>query len=234
MEIPSTQLETTRDTSRGVIVECVKDSGKLCVRVLSPGFKKSYNCQFPRNIRVEGAKYIVDDMAAWASRRAGQTIRMEDVPGQRVVARALGLLPGARRLHETLTHVSREVAEGNREVFAEVAPSFAGFVRAFRSGQPSLDDFFSAFKPGAAHRGGQDILRRAFERYHEAASMPWCKRKAELLHLGNLYVALQEQTRLPRRGHALFSLHGTEPTLFEEPITAAEWLRFTGRVRQRS
>ncbi|MRG93188.1 WGR domain-containing protein [Polyangium spumosum] len=61
-EIPSTQLETTRDTSKGVIVECVKQAGKLRMRVVSPGFKSSYNCQFPRNIRVEGAKYVVDDV----------------------------------------------------------------------------------------------------------------------------------------------------------------------------
>ncbi|WP_211365564.1 WGR domain-containing protein [Polyangium fumosum] len=61
-EIPSTQLETTRDTSKGVIVECVKQAGKLRVRVVSPGFKSSYNCQFPRNIRVEGAKYVVDEV----------------------------------------------------------------------------------------------------------------------------------------------------------------------------
>lgn len=61
-EIPSTQLETTRDSSKGVIVECVKQAGKLRMRVISPGFKKTYNCQFPRNIRVEGAKYVVDEV----------------------------------------------------------------------------------------------------------------------------------------------------------------------------
>ncbi len=61
-EIPSTQLETTRDTSKGVIVECVKQAGKLRMRVVSPGFESTFNCQFPRNIRVEGAKYVVDEV----------------------------------------------------------------------------------------------------------------------------------------------------------------------------
>ena len=61
-EVPSTQLETTRDTSKGVIVECVKQAGKLRMRVTSPGFKKTYNCQFPRNIREEGARYVVDEV----------------------------------------------------------------------------------------------------------------------------------------------------------------------------
>jgi len=61
-EIPSTQLESTRDASRGVILECVKEGAKLRVRVVSPGYNKSFNCQFPRNIRVEGARYIVDEV----------------------------------------------------------------------------------------------------------------------------------------------------------------------------
>lgn len=61
-EIPSTQLETTRDTSKGVIVECIKDGSKVRARVVSPGFKKNYNCQFPRNIREAGARFIVDEV----------------------------------------------------------------------------------------------------------------------------------------------------------------------------
>ncbi|MBK9265731.1 MAG: WGR domain-containing protein [Polyangiaceae bacterium] len=61
-EVPTTQLETTSDTSKGVIVECVKDGSKVRARVVSPGFKKSYNCQFPRNIREAGARFIVDEV----------------------------------------------------------------------------------------------------------------------------------------------------------------------------
>jgi hypothetical protein len=61
-EVPTTQLETTSDTSKGVIVECIKDGSKIRARVISPGFKKTYNCQFPRNIREAGAKFIVDEV----------------------------------------------------------------------------------------------------------------------------------------------------------------------------
>ena len=61
-EVPTTQLETTRDTSKGVIVECIKDGSKVRARVISPGFKKNYNCQFPRNIREVGAKFVVDEV----------------------------------------------------------------------------------------------------------------------------------------------------------------------------
>ena len=38
---------------------CVKDGGRLRVRITSPGYKNNANCQFPRNIRVIGRKYNV-------------------------------------------------------------------------------------------------------------------------------------------------------------------------------
>lgn len=138
-------------------------------------------------------------MAAWASRRAGQSIRGEDVPGQKLVARAAARVPGARFLLDVMRDVSREVGEGNREVFLEVAPAFAGFTRAYRSGDEALAAFFAGFTQGPPEHGGQDILRRAFELYLEAARAPAGKRKAELLYAANLHVALQEQTRLQGR-----------------------------------
>jgi predicted DNA-binding WGR domain protein len=60
--IPTTQLETTRDTKKGVIVECYEQGGKLRVRVVSPGFDKKRNCQFPRDIRAAGARFVVDEV----------------------------------------------------------------------------------------------------------------------------------------------------------------------------
>jgi hypothetical protein len=257
-------------------------------------------------------------MAAWASRRAGQSIRGEDLPGQQMMVRAAARFPGTRFLLDTVRDVSREVGEGNREVFLEVAPAFAGFARAFRAGEEELAAFFASFAKGPPERGGQDILRRAFELYLEAARAPAGKRKAELIYAANLHVALQEQTRLQGRIAAampggpttrilvtkgmlelelgggtaihrlgedlpngpfgehlealedphlvafvlrfdadirstcgsraerwdsladrmrfiveLFRLHGSDASLFEEPIGAAEWLALTGRVRPR-
>lgn len=55
-------LETTSDTSTGVILHCVKVGGKLRVRVLSDGYHNDWNVQFPRNLRKEGAKYRVDEV----------------------------------------------------------------------------------------------------------------------------------------------------------------------------
>ena len=54
----STCRETTRDAGRGVVVECVNQGGKLRVRVVSPGYKSSWNVQFPRNLREAGGRYV--------------------------------------------------------------------------------------------------------------------------------------------------------------------------------
>lgn len=56
----SDTIETTSDAGSGVVVQCIKDGGKLRVRVLSDGYNKSWNVQFPKNIREEGARYVVD------------------------------------------------------------------------------------------------------------------------------------------------------------------------------
>lgn len=61
-EVASTTLEKTNDTSKGVVVECVKDGGKLRVRVVTGGYQKGWFCQFPKDIRKEGAKYVVDEV----------------------------------------------------------------------------------------------------------------------------------------------------------------------------
>lgn len=55
-------LETTSDASTGVIVECVKDGSRLRVRVVSPGYHADWFCQFPHDIREEGARYVVDEV----------------------------------------------------------------------------------------------------------------------------------------------------------------------------
>lgn len=50
--------EGTED--EGVVVECVAHGGKLRVRVVSDGYRADWFCQFPRDIRVAGARYVVD------------------------------------------------------------------------------------------------------------------------------------------------------------------------------
>ncbi len=40
-----------------IFLQCIKEGSKLRVRVISPGYNNEANCQFPRNIRVEGRTY---------------------------------------------------------------------------------------------------------------------------------------------------------------------------------
>ena len=42
-----------------VILECIKIRSRLRVRVISPGYFRDANCQFPRALRSEGARYSV-------------------------------------------------------------------------------------------------------------------------------------------------------------------------------
>lgn len=46
----------------GVVVQCVKEAGKLRVKVVSDGFDPTYNVQFPRSLRQEGVRYLVESV----------------------------------------------------------------------------------------------------------------------------------------------------------------------------
>jgi predicted DNA-binding WGR domain protein len=61
-ETSTTALETTREVSGGVLIECFKEGGKLRVRVVSAGYNRDWRCQFPKGIREEGARYVVDEV----------------------------------------------------------------------------------------------------------------------------------------------------------------------------
>ena len=58
----SNQLEQTNDVSQGVIVECFKQGNKLRVKVISEGYNSDWMVQFPRDIRIEGAQYLVEEI----------------------------------------------------------------------------------------------------------------------------------------------------------------------------
>lgn len=59
---PSTAVETTSDTSLGVIVECFREGGKLRIRIVSPGYNSDWKLQFPKDIRQEGDRYLVQEV----------------------------------------------------------------------------------------------------------------------------------------------------------------------------
>lgn len=65
--VQTNHLENAPAGSTGVQLHCIKEGGKLRVRVLSDGYEKGWNVQFPKNLRVEGATYQVDEI-----REAGQ------------------------------------------------------------------------------------------------------------------------------------------------------------------
>ncbi|MCK5854057.1 MAG: WGR domain-containing protein [Sulfurovaceae bacterium] len=56
----STKLEVTRNVEEGVVVKCSKKGTKLRVHVISDGYEKSWNVQFPQNLREDGAMYVVE------------------------------------------------------------------------------------------------------------------------------------------------------------------------------
>ncbi len=58
----TTKLEITTDVSHGVIAECYKEGSKLRMRVVSDGYNKEWNVQFPKNLRQEGVLYIIEDI----------------------------------------------------------------------------------------------------------------------------------------------------------------------------
>ena len=46
-----------------VQLKCVKIGSKLRIRILTPGYYNNANCQFPRDLRLEGRLYEVDSSA---------------------------------------------------------------------------------------------------------------------------------------------------------------------------
>jgi hypothetical protein len=158
--------------------------------------------------------------ATWASMTAGNSIRNEEVPllllailrdeGRlrprvgpvfmwiyRHTAAKIDILQQAR---DTIARVSEQVADGNRKVFAELAPLFARFVEV-RAAPPAerparFEAFLASLKPGASNEGGQDVLRQAFVQYAAAAEEADAAAKAQLILLANCHIGLHEQTRL--------------------------------------
>jgi hypothetical protein len=47
-----------------VVVECVQENGRTRIHVVTEGYDRSWNVQFPRAIREPGARYVVDALHA--------------------------------------------------------------------------------------------------------------------------------------------------------------------------
>ncbi len=59
---PPGEVETTVDVNDGVVVECIKEGSQVRVRVVSSGYERGWNVQFPKDLRHEGARYVVDEV----------------------------------------------------------------------------------------------------------------------------------------------------------------------------
>ncbi|MCL1471817.1 WGR domain-containing protein [Argonema antarcticum] len=60
--VPSNTLETTSNTTQGVIVECFQEGSNLRIRVVSPDYNSNWKVQFPKELREEGARYLVEEV----------------------------------------------------------------------------------------------------------------------------------------------------------------------------
>jgi hypothetical protein len=158
--------------------------------------------------------------ATWASRTAGSSIRDEELPrlflellrDEARLRPRLGrfytwiwMHTGAKvdlpqQARDTVRRVSEEVADGNRKVFAELAPLFARLVGVMASPAaeraPRLQAFLGDLRPGPSDRDGQDTLRHAFSCYATAAGESDAATRAQLILLANCEIGLHEQTRL--------------------------------------
>lgn len=50
----------------GIVIECVQQSGRLRMRVVSDGYEPTWNIQFPRHLRTAGSRFVVDGLHASA------------------------------------------------------------------------------------------------------------------------------------------------------------------------
>lgn len=55
-------LEETATIGSGILIQCVKDKGKLRARVVSDGYDPNWNMRFPRGIREENILFVVDQV----------------------------------------------------------------------------------------------------------------------------------------------------------------------------
>jgi len=60
--VSSREVEEAKEGGAGVVVECFREGSKTRVRVVSPGYRHDWYCQFPRDIREVGVRYVVDEV----------------------------------------------------------------------------------------------------------------------------------------------------------------------------
>ncbi len=56
------EIETTVDVGDGVVVECIEVGNQVRLRVLSSGYERDGVVQFPKELRQERARHVVDEV----------------------------------------------------------------------------------------------------------------------------------------------------------------------------
>lgn len=64
--VPAREMEVVVDAeaaaAEGVVVECVQEGARTRIRVVTPGYDPSFHVQFPKGVRVPGARYVVAEV----------------------------------------------------------------------------------------------------------------------------------------------------------------------------
>lgn len=55
-------MSTIEENPQSAIVECYTEKGQLRVRVISPGYNSAWKVQFPKHLRVQGTRYLVEEI----------------------------------------------------------------------------------------------------------------------------------------------------------------------------
>lgn len=145
-------------------------------------------------------------VAAWASSRAGQTIREDDFfgvpaavaplmsafppgPGQ-AISFVGGLIGGAS------AQTAQKVAEGNRTVYKELAPLFSEFIDRFKGVDQRTEESDAGMQEMSEKLADRPLLQAAFQNYYEAKFEDDPEKKRKLMLEANVFIGAHEQQRL--------------------------------------
>lgn len=163
--------------------------------------------------------------AVWGSKKAGKTIRREDIPHLELLVAPLGAVAGAlaaRPLTRSigagaiaatggaavaagvarwfLAGAARRILTGNVTVLDDIGRATARFLAAFGDDSgpdpERLSAFLSTLRPGPTATGGQDLLRLAFTQYYSARHAPDADARDEHMLFANYTAILHEHVRL--------------------------------------
>jgi hypothetical protein len=148
--------------------------------------------------------------ATWASFSVGAVIRGETVPRSFLLRNLERVL---QDFDDIVQDVSAELSEGNRVVFASIAPHLCDFLDLYAVGQPSastLERFLAELPESIEPTDSQSLSKlvaypRAFGFYDAAIRGTNDTMRAEAMLSGNLIIGYNEQLRLQPRITSAFT-----------------------------